>query len=90
MGCTLSLDPAIADTLALIRASQAGLQRIWRDGYRYTKAGVMLTDLQAAETVQATLFEAEARLRSEKLMAVLDGLNGPSPNSLGTSRHFAE
>jgi DNA polymerase V len=75
-GCTLSLSPATADSLALIRASHAGLTRIWRDGYRYTKAGVMLTDLMAAERVPVTLFEAADRQRSEKLMEALDSLNG--------------
>jgi DNA polymerase V len=75
-GCTLTLDPATDDSLALIRASHAGLTRIWRDGYRFTKAGIVLTDLMAAEQVQATLFEADARQRSQALMAALDSLNG--------------
>ena len=38
-GCTLTLYPATADSLALIRASHAGLTRIWRDGYRYHEGG---------------------------------------------------
>ena len=35
-----------ADTGALVGAAVAGLRRIYRKGYRYAKAGVMLLELQ--------------------------------------------
>ena len=34
-----------ADSAKIIRAALAALSRIWRDGYRYKKAGVLLLDL---------------------------------------------
>ena len=42
----------------------AGLVAIWRDGYRYKKAGVVLLDLHPAAKVQAGLFDEIANTLS--------------------------
>jgi DNA polymerase V len=36
---------ATADTGKLVAAAERGLAAIWRDGFRYKKAGMMLTNL---------------------------------------------
>lgn len=41
----IGFDEPTADTACLIRAARIGLGRIWRSGYRYHKAGVMLVEL---------------------------------------------
>lgn len=52
------------------------LKRIWRDGYRYHKGGVMLSDFYAQNTYQSGLFDEIAkRPNSAKLMSVLDDIN---------------
>ena len=63
----LSLHPMTADSLELIAAARRGVEAAWRDGHAYTKAGIMLDDLVAAELRPRTLFE-EGTERRERLM----------------------
>ncbi len=60
------------DTRDIIAAAQLGLSRIWREGVRYAKAGVMLSDLQGYETQLDLFSPAAVRPGSEKLMATID------------------
>lgn len=71
----LTLPVATADTATLITAAHAALRAIWRDGYRYKKAGVMLVDLVKANSVGSGLFERRDDTRSLARMKALDGLN---------------
>jgi DNA polymerase V len=41
----VTLPEATNDTLALVKAATRGVRKTWRDGYRYSKAGVVTTDL---------------------------------------------
>jgi len=67
-----------ADTGVIVAAALAGLAAIYRPGFKYAKAGVMLLDLQSDRVQQGELmFEdeaAELQVRSH-LMATLDELN---------------
>jgi DNA polymerase V len=76
MTCEL---PVGTDTTSeLIRAALKGLRRIYRDGYRYKKAGVMCTALVPAGQVQPNLFDLfdqQNRPRSKRLMTALDAIN---------------
>jgi DNA polymerase V len=73
-GMTVPLTQASSDSRRLIAAALFGLKRIYRPGYRYKKAGVMLMNLTPAETRQASLF-SNIDPRPEKLMRTIDGLN---------------
>jgi DNA polymerase V len=71
--CTL---PVATDTTSeLIRAALRGLRTIYRDGYRYKKAGVMFTALVSASQVQPDLFDQQDRPRSKRLITALDAIN---------------
>jgi DNA polymerase V len=48
---------------------------IWRDGYRYKKAGVVLLDLHRASAVQEGLFNKADNPRRGALMRTVDRLN---------------
>ncbi|HCI6133662.1 TPA: Y-family DNA polymerase [Klebsiella variicola subsp. variicola] len=64
------------DSRDIITAATKCLDAIWRDGYRYQKAGVMLGDFYSQGVAQLNLFDDNApRQNSEKLMEVLDHLN---------------
>ena len=52
-----------------------GVESIYRDGFRYKKAGVMLLGLVPVSQVQANLFDLADRERSKRLMRALDRLN---------------
>ena len=64
-----------ADTPLLVQAAVRGLQAIYRPGFHYIKAGVMLLDLQGASLEQHELdLEPEPAARGQ-LMSTLDKLN---------------
>jgi DNA polymerase V len=69
-----------ADTGTIIRAATSGLQAIYRPGYLYAKAGVMLLDLQPDNVVQGELDMGDGGTGEElndktQLMTTLDTLN---------------
>jgi DNA polymerase V len=45
-----------SDTLALVDSALLGLRQIYREGFRYAKAGVLLHELQATSIQQGELF----------------------------------
>ena len=69
------LPVATSDSGKLIGAALAGLAAIWRDGYRYKKAGVVLLDLHPAASVQEGLFDKKDDARRVTLMRTVDRLN---------------
>ena len=73
-GITVPLTQATSDTVRLTRAALWGLKRIFRPGYAYQKAGVMLLDLGPAEQTQGVLFET-ASPEHPALMQVMDRAN---------------
>ncbi|MBK9005197.1 MAG: Y-family DNA polymerase [Sphingomonadales bacterium] len=74
---TVSLHPMTADSFELVGAVRRIVERAWRDGFAYTKAGVMLEELVAACDRPRTLFEdIEAGERQQRLLGALDEING--------------
>ena len=69
------LPVATADTGKLIAAAHRGLAAIYRDGFRYKKAGVMLLELAPAGAVHGGLFDAPDDARVKARMRAVDGLN---------------
>ncbi|KAE9635989.1 translesion error-prone DNA polymerase V subunit UmuC [Aeromonas veronii] len=64
------------DTRALLALIPPLLSQVWRDGYRYQKAGVMLADFTPSGTQQGDLFAMEQQEpRGEALMQVIDKIN---------------
>ncbi|ABK44607.1 DNA-directed DNA polymerase [Magnetococcus marinus MC-1] len=77
------------DTLTLLTGAHAALDAIYRPGYRYQKAGVILLGLVSAQHFQPSLFAPPPRLpNSRALMRTLDGLN--QKMGRGTVRFGAE
>jgi DNA polymerase V len=63
------------DSRDLIREAVRMLQPLWRDGYRYAKAGVMLDDLVPQARQPAMMFPTRDPVRSKKVMAAMDAVN---------------
>ena len=72
-GLTVPLPEPTDDTLQLTQAALAVLDRLYRPGYAYQKAGIALLNLSAAATAQADLFAAAPG--NERLMQVMDRIN---------------
>jgi DNA polymerase V len=68
---------ASSDSRDITQAALLGLQAIYRPGYRYAKAGVMLLDLRPADLVQQELAldDDVADLGGSRLMQALDTVN---------------
>ncbi|WP_085917393.1 Y-family DNA polymerase [Halomonas sp. CSM-2] len=62
------------DTRVILDAVRQGLEQIYRPGYRFMKAGVMLLDLVDAQQHQLSLLDAPAR-HHPLLMATVDAIN---------------
>lgn len=64
------------DTMRLVKAALWGLKRIYRAGYHYQKAGVMLSGLQPVSALQQDLFADRGNPgKSERLMRAIDQVN---------------
>jgi DNA polymerase V len=75
-GLTVPMLEPTDDTLTLTAAALAGLEVIYRSGYRYKKAGVMLTLLSDKQARQMSIFDhAAVTQRSTQLMTALDTIN---------------
>ncbi len=68
-----------ADTALLVQSALSGLEQIYRPGFKFAKAGVMLLDLQSA-AVEQTELDLEGDTDSQqgrvRLMSALDSING--------------
>jgi len=67
------------DSFQFCRLAQRLLEQIWREGYEYNKAGVMLGDFTQSTRRQINLFENPVRDNSQ-IMAAIDQIN----NTVGT------
>lgn len=72
---TVTMPEATNDSLALIGAARTAVQALWRQGPRYSKAGLITNDLVPLKGTQAVLFDGYDRARSAELMAAIDNVN---------------
>lgn len=62
----------------LIKAATHGITELYKPGFAYQKAGIMLLDLQPAQHIQPDLFSAinpATRTRQQALLSTLDRIN---------------
>lgn len=64
-------------TLEIIKIAQEGLERIYRSGYHYKKAGVIVMGITPAGNYQMNLFNGEDP-KHQDLMKVIDSINKSS------------
>ncbi len=77
-GLTIPLPNPTDDTSRLSKVALWGLKRLYREGFRYKKCGVMLLELSPAGQRQGDLFATvtpDGHNRRDKLMALLDTVN---------------
>lgn len=72
---TIPLPDTTSDTRVLVAWAQKVLRRIYRPGFAYQKAGVMLSELRPKTMAQASLFAAPDTDRGQRLMTTLDDIN---------------
>ncbi len=71
----IPLPVASSSTPEIIHYALLGLQSIFREGYSYKKAGVIVSEIVPENQVQQNLFDDVDRVKHSKLMAAVDILN---------------
>jgi DNA polymerase V len=91
---THTLTTPTSDTRIIIEAAKLCLSRIYRNGYRYKKAGIMLMDLILTSLEQKQLFVDFNHHPGDHLMNLVDRVNkdhGPDTlffGAQGTTRDW--
>lgn len=75
---SVQLPVAAANTQEIVAAAIHALRMIYREGYQYKKAGVIVDDIIEADSVQASMFDFDEQLRrkNDVLSFVMDRING--------------
>lgn len=84
ISCTLAIPTS--DTRIIIAVAKHCLAKIFRSGFRYKKAGIMLLDLIPASLAQGNLFANADHHLSDHLMKTMDQINdchGPDTLFIG-------
>jgi DNA polymerase V len=71
----IKLPVASNDTSELMHHAIEGVETIFKQGYRFKKLGIVLSDLVSADEIQADLFDTKDRVRSQNLMNAIDAIN---------------
>lgn len=71
----LQLPVSTNDSTELIDFAKRGLKRIFREGYLYKKAGVIVSEITPQRPLQTDMFDTRDRSKYNKLMVVMDKLN---------------
>ncbi|HBN9565040.1 DUF4113 domain-containing protein [Pseudomonas aeruginosa] len=75
------------DVRLLTRIAIEALPSIWRDGFKYSKAEILLMDLRKRGQFTGDLFTPQQSAGSNQLMNVLDRVNGRwGPGTLRSAR----
>ena len=74
-GITIPLTVATSTSHEIVKFALRALQMIYKPGYKYMKAGVMVLDIVADTTIQLGLFDTRDRQRDHKIMKALDQTN---------------
>lgn len=83
-GASLRLDVPANDSPSIIGSALKALRMIYKPGYKYKKAGVVMEDIIEASSIQQTLFDfdPEARQKDNVLSSVMDKFNKDGKNVL--------
>ena len=85
-GLTCTLTTPTSDTRLIIKAAKVCLSKIYKEGYRYKKTGIMLTGLIHTSLEQKQLFIDFNHHAGDHLMNIMDKVNkdhGPDTLFLG-------
>ena len=74
-GMVFGLNIPCSDTAQIIKLAMSAVDGIYKSGYLYQKAGIMLLDLIPADINQHDFFESINYSSSDKRMHIIDSLN---------------
>lgn len=71
----IQLPVPTSSSIEINHYAQLALESIFRDGYRYKKAGVLVSDITSQDNIQYALFDEVPREKHKGLMMVMDSIN---------------
>lgn len=74
-GCLVELPLPTDSTAELISYAMKGVEQIFREGYKYHKVGVMLTDFVPVNHSQLSIFDTEDTIKKAKITELMDTVN---------------
>lgn len=73
--CSITLPEPSSSAMTIAQYALMAFNNIFKPGYHYRKAGVMVSDIVPEEQVQPTLFHGEQEHKQARLMKAVDGIN---------------
>ncbi len=73
--CVVTLPTASNSSIDIVEYSLKALQRIYRKGYKFKKAGVIVSEIVPKDQLQTNLFENKNPKKHQDIMKSLDTLN---------------
>lgn len=73
--CVVKLPVPTSSTPEIVHFALAALRNIYRKGYQYKKAGVIIMDITPGHAIQQNMFDKVDRDKQQRLMEVVDRLN---------------
>lgn len=80
--CVIKLPVPTSNTGEIVHYATLALKDIFKSGYQYKKAGVIITEICPDNAIQGNLFDSADRDRNKKLMEIMDQLNHGFSNKL--------
>jgi len=72
---TITLSVPTSSSIELIHYALLALKSLYKQGFRYKKAGVIVSGISTNQHVQTSLFDTVDREKHKRLMAAMDKLN---------------
>ena len=73
--CEMRLRTPSSSTMTLVHYALVAFNAIFRDGFGYRKAGVMVSELSPDSSVQLNVWDTEDHGKQRALMQAIDGIN---------------
>ena len=73
--CTLHMQAHTSSAMDISRYALLAFYSIFREGFYYRKAGVMVSEIKSAKDVQLNLFSGTEDVKQSKLMNAIDNIN---------------
>ena len=72
---TIDLPIATSNSIEMVKKARSALKKIYKPGFFYQKAGIILSNLKDSETSEFNLFSPVIEKKSKKLMKAIDYTN---------------
>ncbi|RZJ78724.1 MAG: DUF4113 domain-containing protein, partial [Chryseobacterium sp.] len=72
---TVEFEQSTSNTGDIIKYALKGFDLIYRKGYQFMKAGVIVMDIVSQNAIQASMFDTRDNRRNETMMHAMDRIN---------------